>query len=256
MALRGGGSEDVIVAAPPGEIMPRHPRLDLPGVPQHIIQRGNNRQPCFLQEQDYRCYLRQLDESLGKHGCALHAYVLMTNHVHLLVTPTERSAVASAMQSLGRRYVAYVSATYRRTGTLWEGRYKSCLVDSEHYVLMCYRYIELNPVRAAMVASPAEYRWSSYGANGLGEEDLMLAPHAEYLALGPTSEMRTTAYRDLFRDALGDDRLEEIRTYVQQQRVLGGNRFQVAIQAELGRVTTARPRGRPPKLVTAGNKCL
>ena len=107
----------------------------MPGVPQHVIQRGNNRQPCFLREQDYRCYLRQLEDAAQAHGCRIHAYVLMTNHVHLLMTPQVAGAVARTMQSLGRRYVGYFNATYRRSGTLWEGRYKSCLIDSERYLL-------------------------------------------------------------------------------------------------------------------------
>src|SRR5574337_70831 len=158
-------------------VMPRQRRLDLPGVPQHIIQRGNNRQPCFLREQDYRCYLSQLDEAAQAQGCRLHAYVLMTNHVHLLMTPEVVGAVARTMQCLGRRYVGYFNATYRRSGTLWEGRYKSCLVDSERYLLTCYRYIELNPVRAAMVETPGDYAWSSYRANAQGRQDRLVYPH-------------------------------------------------------------------------------
>src|SRR5207342_769567 len=132
--------------------MARLPRLDLPGIPQHIVQRGNDRQPCFADNADYLRYRQELGEAAFKHGCALHAYVLMTNHVHLLVTPAEPGAASRMTQAIGRRYVASFNARYRRTGTLWEGRFKSALVDSEHYVLACYRYIELNPVRAAIVA--------------------------------------------------------------------------------------------------------
>lgn len=142
--------------------MPRPPRPDLPGVPQHVIQRGNDRQACFFQPNDYLTYLTLLYEASQRHGCAIHAYVLMTNHVHLLVTPGEARAVSCMMQTLGRNYVAHVNVRYRRTGTLWEGRYKSCLVDSQNYVLACYRYIELNPVRAGMVGTAAEYQWSSH----------------------------------------------------------------------------------------------
>lgn len=225
--------------------MPRQPRLDLPGVPQHVIQRGNNRQPCFLREQDYRCYLTQLREAASRYGCRIHAYVLMTNHVHLLMTPDAKGAVALTMQSLGRRYVGYVNATYRRTGTLWEGRYKSCLVDSGRYLMTCYRYIELNPVRAAMVESPNAYAWSSYHCNAEGVADPVVHPHDDYLALGKTVRQRHEAYRLMFLDAISQDRLDEIRAYVQQQGALGSLRFQAAIEAQLQLAVVARPRGRP-----------
>jgi len=145
--------------------MARKPRVFLQGVAQHVVQRGNNREPCFFAEADYQFYLECLAESATKYACQLHAYVLMTNHVHLLVTPENESSLSGMMQSLGRRYVRYVNHTYKRTGTLWEGRYKSSLVQSENYLLTCSRYIELNPVRANMVETPAEYRWSSYGHN-------------------------------------------------------------------------------------------
>jgi putative transposase len=226
--------------------MPRQRRLDLPGVPQHVIQRGNNRQPCFLRVQDYRCYLSQLGEAALAHGCRVHAYVLMTNHVHLLMTPEVTGAVARTMQALGRRYVGYFNATYRRSGTLWEGRYKSCLIDSERYLLTCYRYIELNPVRAAMVEAPSDYAWSSYRANAEGVTDRLVHPHDEYAQLGATVDERCAAYRALFLEAIGEDRMSETRAYVQQQRALGTSRFQDAIEAELRRVATVRPRGWPP----------
>lgn len=225
--------------------MPRLPRPDLPGIAQHIVQRGNDRLPCFFAEADYRRYLTHLREAASKHDCAVHAYVLMTNHVHLLVTPQAPGQVSRMMQSLGRRYVSYVNATYHRTGTLWEGRFKACLVDSERYVLTCHRYIELNPVRAAMVDSPAAYRWSSHHRNARGEDDPLLTAHRSYNALGNTPHERQRAYRDLFLDALSEDRLQEIRAYLQQQRVLGTPRFQAHIEAMLGRRASIRPQGRP-----------
>lgn len=227
--------------------MPRQPRPDIPGIAQHIVQRGNDRLPCFFTEVDYRRYLINLREVALKHDCAVHAYVLMTNHVHLLVTPKAAGNVSRMMQSLGRRYVSYINTTYHRTGTLWEGRYKACLVDSERYVLTCHRYIELNPVRAAMAATPEAYRWSSYHHNALGSDDAMLTPHPEYLALGINIERRKNAYRALFQDAISDERLAEIRAYLQQQRVLGTPRFQTHIEAMLGRRVTLQPRGRPRK---------
>ena len=149
--------------------MARLPRLNLPGIPQHVIQRGNNRHVCFYTEQDYTVYLSKLKEYSEKYQVAVHSYVLMTNHVHLLMTPEEGNGVSKLIQSLGRYYVRYVNKTHGRTGTLWEGRYKSTLVDSENYFLTVSRYIELNPVRADMVGHPGEYPWSSYQKNAMGK---------------------------------------------------------------------------------------
>lgn len=148
--------------------MARLPRFFLPGQPQHVILRGNNRTEIFCAEADYRFYLGKLRLACEKHGCDIHAYVLMTNHVHLLLTPQEEQSVGKALQMLGRYYVQFFNHRYQRTGTLWEGRYKATLIDTEAYLLTCMRYIELNPVRAGMVAHPSEYPWSSYGYNALG----------------------------------------------------------------------------------------
>lgn len=232
--------------------MPRQPRPDFPGIAQHVVQRGNDRLPCFFAEIDYRRYLINLREAALKHDCAIHAYVLMTNHVHLLVTPRASGQVSRMMQSLGRRYVSYVNTTYHRTGTLWEGRYKACLVDSERYVLACHRYIELNPVRAAMVEAPSAYRWSSHHRNAAGADDPLLTPHAQYLALGHHSQERLAAYRNLFRHVISEERMAEIRAYLQQQRVLGTPRFQAHIESLLGRRSTLQPRGRPKRSAQSG----
>ncbi len=176
--------------------MARQPRFDLPGIPQHVVQRGNNRLPCFLDDADRRRYLTLLREALLDTGCKLHAYVLMDNHVHLLTTPPEIGTVARLMQKLGRGYVGQFNARHRRTGTLWEGRYKANLVDSESYVLRCHRYIELNPVRARMTDDPAAYPWSSCASHcGLRQEALLL-PHPQYTTLAATPEERAMAYRD------------------------------------------------------------
>lgn len=148
--------------------MPRKPRMYLPGVPAHVVQRGNNREACFFQDEDYQFYLAVLGDALKRYRVQLHAYVLMTNHVHLLMTPTDESGISRVMQHLGRLYVLYVNRTYRRSGTLWEGRHKSSLINATEYLLTCYRYIELNPVRAGMVAVPEEYRWSSCRWHGWG----------------------------------------------------------------------------------------
>ena len=174
--------------------MPRQPRFQLPGMPQHVIQRGNNRAACFFDQADYNHYLQSLHEACKRYGCKLHAYVLMTNHVHLLMTPEADGAISSVMQSTGGRYVKYINKFYERTGGLWEGRYKASLVQTERYLLTCYRYIEMNPVRAGMVSHPAEYQWSSYRANSQEEENDILTPHEEYLRLGKNPRERAWSY--------------------------------------------------------------
>ncbi|HZS65472.1 MAG TPA: transposase, partial [Burkholderiales bacterium] len=157
--------------------MARRPRLELAGVPLHVIQRGNNRAPCFLADGDRQMYLKFLGEAAARHRCALHAYVLMPNHVHLLLTPTDSGAVAAMMQDLGRRYVRLFNDIHRRSGTLWEGRYKAAMVDTERYFLTCQRYIELNPVRAQLVDHPASFRWSTYRHYALGANNSLVSAH-------------------------------------------------------------------------------
>lgn len=213
--------------------MPRMKRLDLGGVVQHVIQRGNDRQACFFRDVDCIRYLQDLREAALKHGCQIHAYVLMTNHVHLLVTPLAAGAVARMMQAVGRRYVRYINDSIGRTGTLWEGRYRSSLVDSEHYVMACYRYIELNPVRAGMVVEPESYRWSSFAANTTAAPDALVTPHDVYLRLAEDVVLRRNRYRELVAQALSEDDLAAIRLYVQRQRALGSNRFQEQIEKQL-----------------------
>ncbi|MFZ0869582.1 MAG: transposase, partial [Rhodanobacter sp.] len=175
------------------------------------------------------------------------AYVLMSNHVHLLLTPEEAGAVSRLMHTFARNYAGLFNGRHGRTGTLWEGRYKACLVDSGRYFLACSRYIELNPVRAWMVARPGEYPWSSYGTNATLRFDPLLTPHPEYLALGGDPTARASAYRTLFDDALPDDLVEEIRSYLQQQKVLGTDRFRSWVEARTGRFAAVRPVGRPPR---------
>ncbi len=154
--------------------MARLPRHDLAGIPQHVVQRGNNRLPCFLDDEDRQRYLQCLPQVLLRFGCRLHAYVLMNNHVHLLLTPEESGAVSRLMHTFARNYAGLFNGRHGRTGTLWEGRYKACLVDSGSYFLACSRYIELNPVRAWMVAQPGDHPWSSHGANAAGRVDPLL----------------------------------------------------------------------------------
>lgn len=226
--------------------MTRLPRFDLAGVPQHVVQRGNNRLPCFLDDGDRQRYLQCLRQALLRFGCSLHAYVLMSNHVHLLLTPGEAGAVSRLMHTFARNYAGLFNGRHGRTGTLWEGRYKACLVDSGRYFLACSRYIELNPVRAWMVARPGDYPWSSHGANAGERTDPLLTPHPGYLALGTDPAARAAAYRDLFADALPDELVSEIRGYLQQQKALGTDRFRSWVEARTGRFAMVRPPGRPP----------
>ena len=225
--------------------MARLPRLDLPQIPQHVVQRSNNHQPCFTAEKDYLAYLKDLADAAVHCGCAVHAYALMTDHVHLLVTGAERGAVSHMMQCLGRRYVVGFNARHRRTGALWEGRFKSCLVDSRGYLFACHRYIEMNPLRATLVSNPIEYRWSSYRCNAMGELNRLVTPHPLYLQLGPDPDARQIAYRALFANALGEEEWANIRVHARQQKVLGTPRFQAAVGALLARGVVVRPRGRP-----------
>ncbi|MEZ5617335.1 MAG: transposase [Rhodocyclaceae bacterium] len=224
--------------------MPRRPRVNLVGHPQHVVQRGHNREACFFAEEDYRFYLHWLRESARKYGCAVHAYILMTNHVHLLLTPATPLDLPRLMQSLGRRYAQYINRGYRRSGSVWEGRYKASLINAEEYLLACQRYIELNPVRADMVADPGEYRWTSYRWHGLGERNGLIADHPLYLALGRDEEARRAAYRALFRAQLEETAFDDIRKAVQQGLPLGNDRFREQVEAVLGRRMTLGRRGR------------
>lgn len=215
--------------------MARLPRIVIPGQALHLIQRGNNRQATFYADEDYRFYLECLQDASTHHGCAIHAYVLMTNHVHLLLTPRAERAASLFMQSVGRRYVRYVNHVYQRSGTLWEGRFKSALIDSERYLLSCSRYIELNPVRAGMVDVPGGYHWSSYRCNALGQVDVLIEPHPLYQALGSHTELRAEAYRDLFSQHVNDDDLAAIRATTENGTVLGNDRFRADIEEILKR---------------------
>lgn len=232
--------------------MARLPRFFAKGQPLHIIQRGNNRDPVFAAEPDYLFYLDCLERAAGEHGLAIHAYVLMTNHVHLLATPSQETSVPKTLQSVGRRYVQYFNYTYRRSGTLWEGRYRSTVIDAEAYLLTCMRYIELNPVRAqSMVEHPADYPWSSYRGNALGAEDALLAPHELYRRLGRSAEERQSSYRQLFRGQLAKADIDAIREATNKAWALGNDRFRAKIEALAGRRATPLPKGRPSK--SAGN---
>lgn len=225
--------------------MPRRARIMLPGVPVHVIQRGNNRGACFFADEDYTLYLDALKDLAEKFSCAIHAYVLMTNHVHVLVTAQEPDGVSLVMKNLGQRYVQYVNRTHRRSGTLWEGRFRSCLTQSESYVLACYRYIELNPVRAGMVKHPREYRWSSYRVNAEGKSSELVSPHRQYLRLGRDDSERYAAYRSLFSTQLDEQTVRSIRDATNGGYVLGNSRFQSQVAETLGRRVVRGKAGRP-----------
>ncbi len=226
--------------------MPRKPRFFLKDVPCHIVQRGNNREPIFFEDDDYRAYLEWLEEALIRYDCELHAYVLMTNHVHLLITPQTKEGISLTMQYVGRHYVPYINYLYGRSGTLWEGRFKASLVDSETYLLTCMRYIELNPVRANMVKAPGQYKWSSYRGNATQKEDPLLTPHPEYQVLGKTKPQRKQAYRELFRHHIDQQDIHTIQACWQSGTPLGNDRFRAKIEQRLkikvGHMTRGRPR--------------
>ena len=227
--------------------MPRRLRLCPSGVPQHIVQRGNNRQVCFASDEDVAAYASWLDEAARKYEVLIHAWVFMTNHVHLLVTPQVDLATSLMMQYIGRHYVRYFNYKYHRTGTLWEGRYHSSLVQQECYLLACQRYIELNPVRANMVTDPADYEWSSYRTNALGIRLKMLTPHPVYLSLGNTKASRLCNYRALFGSSIDKDLLFDIRYSLNKGLVLGTEQFKTEVEAMTGRRVrpTRRVRERP-----------
>jgi len=223
--------------------MARLPRFVIPGQAQHVIQRGNNRDVIFVADEDYQYYLKKLGDACKKYECELHAYVLMTNHVHLLITPNTAHGISKVMQTIGRYYVQYFNYQYQRTGTLWEGRYKATLIDSEDYLLRCSRYIELNPVRAGMVKVPVDYPWSSYHFNALGRENKLITPHAIYHALGVSNEKRRLNYHALFKEHIPENEVEEIREATNKAWVLGGDRFKAEIDSLMDRQIQPKSRG-------------
>jgi len=223
----------------------------LPNVALHVIQRGHNRETCFRHESDYLVYLTLLRDLSSKSGCSLHAYCLMTNHVHMLLTPGDEDACAILMRNLGQQYVQYFNRHYERSGTLWEGRFRSCLVESAAYVLACYRYIELNPVRAGMVASPRDYRWSSHCANTGRHGNTGLSPHPEYLALSHDKASRHRAYRKLFDEADASLFLHAIREATNGGFPMIGEDLQSRVAA-MGRPLSRGKPGRSPTRTVPG----
>jgi len=227
--------------------MPRQPRYFLPDIPQHVIQRGVDRQETFFKAEDYPLYLQTLADAALKYDCRIHSYVLMTNHTHLLLTPGTERALPLLMQAIGRKYVQTVNRKYKRTGTLWEGRYRASLVQNDLYLLTCQRYIELNPVRAGMTSSPADYPYSSYAHNALGMLDPVITPQSVYLSLGDGPRERQAAYRRLFANQIDTEQIQQIRRTTNSCLVLGDDRFKDRIESTLGRSVRRGRKGRPPK---------
>jgi putative transposase len=225
--------------------MPRPARIEVSGVPLHIVQRGNNRSGCFFSDLDRRFYLKCLREIAAVRRCEIHAYVLMDNHVHLLATPDAVGGVSAMMQDLGRRYVRNVNSTHARTGTLWEGRFKSSLIDTERYLFTCHRYIELNPVRAGIVKDPGEYPWSSHAYYSEGVPDRLVTPHHLYAALGASPEARMAAFRAMFEDPVPEADVEHLRVAVNKGWALGSDDFLDTMERKLGRSIRPPRRGRP-----------
>ena len=223
--------------------MASHPRRFLPGIPIHLIQRGNDRKVCFFTDRDYIIYLDKQRERSEICSVAIHSYVLMTNHVHLLCTPQDSESISMMMQGLGRYYVRYINNTYQRTGTLGEGRFKASMVSSERYLLTVSRHIELNPIRAGKVKHPGEYPWSSYRRNVLGKEIKLITPHPVYLALGNDKRERRFRYQPLFDQYIPDCTLEEIRVATNKAWVLGDGEFKQQIEQQPCYALPPFPRG-------------
>ena len=227
--------------------MPRRSRQCPTGLPVHVVQRGNNRQICFVSDSDLKAYANWLAEAAAQYDVAIHAWVFMTNHVHLLLTPSSSNALSRCMQYLGRYYVRYFNYRYKRTGTLFEGRFRSSVVQNQTYLLICQRYIELNPVRAGIVSDPADYTWSSYQAHAFGHAARMWQPHPEYLALGQGRATRMSAYRKLFTLELETNVIADIRDALNTGLVLGNEQFRREVEQLTGQRQYHLKRGPKPK---------
>jgi len=236
------------------QTMPRRARIVAAGYPMHAILRGIDRGTVFFDDQDRRFLLDCLATVAAEEAVAVHAYVLMTNHLHLLMTAVRDDGVPRVMKRVGQRYVQHVNRTYHRTGGLFEGRFRSSLIEADAYLLACQRYIELNPVRASMVQAPGAYPWSSYQSNALGVSDPVLTPHRLYCDLGDSDEARLIAYRRLFQDELSAELLQCLRDCTNAGFVLGSARFERQIAAMLGRRTWKGSPGRPRKETRGARK--
>jgi len=227
--------------------MPRAKRIDLPGIAHHVWVRGNDRRDIFFSDSDRYRFLECLGEARIRRQCEIHAFVLMTNHVHVLATPRSAGGLSKMMQDIGRKYVRHVNESHERTGGLYEGRFKSNAVETRSYFLTLMRYIELNPVRAHMVTHPAQFPWSSFGQNITGEPTGLVTPHPEYLALGVDAASRAANYYRRFEAGMDADELESIRQSLRQGSALGGDEFCRALESMVGRPVGFVPQGRPAR---------
>lgn len=234
--------------------MPRPARLEIAGVPLHVIQRGVNRTACFFTDVDRRFYLKCLVKYAARRRCAVHAYVLMGNHVHLLVTPEHPGGISAMLQDVGRTYVRTINLLHGRTGTLWDGRFKSSLIDSESYLFTCHRYIEMNPVRAGLVGHPADYPWSSHAHYALARTNPLITEHSRYLALGDHEAQRQAAFSSLFHQNLGEDVVDTIRRAANAGAALGGEEFLARAAVLAGRDVGIPERGRPRRKPDHGQR--
>jgi putative transposase len=225
--------------------MPRRKRILLAGMPYHLVQRGHNRSHCFYDDADKACYLSILETYLTAFNIQLHAFVLMNNHIHLLLTANQHGAISKLMQNLGRDYVHYFNKRYQRVGTLWDGRFKDSLVDTDQYFLTCQRYIELNPVRANIVVHPAEYHWSSYHANARGVHIDIVTPHPVYLNLADTIEQRLVHYRALFEQNISTEDLISIRKALNKNYPLAKEGFITSLSNKYNISFGRKNKGRP-----------
>ena len=220
--------------------MPRRLRLQFPGVPLHVIQRGNNRDNCFFRDEDRVAYLGLLEQLAAEHDCSVHAYVLMPNHVHLLMTPQGERGVSRLMKDLGQRFAQLMNRNHRRTGSLWEGRFRSSLIDSQGYLLRCHRYIELNPVRASMVVAPHLFPWSSFKANAWGVTSPVVTPHPVYRSLGAHAFARAREYVKIFDEPVSETEIQQIRDAVNGGFPWGSDAFVEELEARMGKPMTRR----------------
>lgn len=231
--------------------MARLPRLTVPGYPHHIIQRGNNRQAIFAANADYEALLGMIEEHARKSGIAIHAYVLMSNHFHLLATPETVEGIPQMMQAVGRRYVRYFNQQQGRTGTLWEGRYKSTLIQAERYLLACMAYIDLNPVRAGIAAEPGDYPWSSHGHYVGLRNDKLVSPHPLYWELGNTPFARDAAYADLVQSGISAHQQRVLTDSALRGWALGEADYVADLQKRTQRRVSKTRAGRPPSVKPA-----
>lgn len=230
--------------------MARLPRLVIPYQPHHVIQRGAGGMAIFIDNADYQVFLRYLREAAKAYKVAIHAYVLMSNHIHLLATPSDSSGFGKMMQWLGRYYVPYFNRRHDRIGTLWQGRYRTSIIDSEHYLMVCSRYIELNPVRAGICARPEDYPWSSYRHHIGLEPDPTIFDHDLYWRLGNTPFDREAAYKALVESGISSDEMATLRGAVQRGVILGTVEFRQSLQKQTSRPIEPAKRGRPRKAVS------